>query len=238
MYEKTTEAQVPGAPIFQTFKDSDNGDNKDWLWAWLFAGGPWRGGYGGYGAGGGCAPNCNSEINQREFDGVMAALNGLRADLTANRTATENAETRAAIRQIQDLFVNLNNQGELNNCNRFHDLSRQIQQCCCDLKQQICDVKFEMAQGFSGVENAICTQTQTLQHQAETNTRDIIDAVRQEGQLTRSQMADQVLAETRDKLAAAERELGEERVINRITQACGCCPGGNGNGHHGGHHRP
>lgn len=226
-----------------TVNTDGNNKNQDWLWAWLIGSGAWGGGafggrgrYGGYGGDGAGYAQLHTAVNQREFDGVMASLNGLRADLTANRAATENSETRAAIRQIQDLFVSLNNQGELASCNRFHELSRQIQDCCCSLRRDICDVKFEMSQGFAGVNTAICSQTQTLQHQAETNTRDIIGAIHSEGEQTRALINANTLDETRDKLAAAERKLESQSIISSITTQCGCCPG-EGNGH-GGHRRP
>lgn len=74
-------------------------------------------------------------------------------------------------------------------------LASQICQCCCDLRSQV-------AQNAAADQLAVCQQTNTLQNQAERNTRDIVDAIQAQSVMINDKFCDLEKRELQDKIAS------------------------------------
>lgn len=167
-----------------------NGDGAWWLLVlFLFAMGGWNNGGFGAGNGGGFV---GADV-QRGFDqsAVMSGINGI-------NTALSGGFADAALSQCNqsmNLITALNGvQGQLGNMITQNEMARQ--QCCCDTKQAIADLKYtvatencqdrtslnealrevitQMNAGFQGVHDEMCQQ--------------IIDAERRENANLRTQL--------------------------------------------------
>lgn len=74
-------------------------------------------------------------------------------------------------------------------------IASQICQCCCNLQSQI-------AQNAAADQLAICQQTNTLQTQAERNTRDIVDAIQNQSVMINDKFCELEKRELQNKIAS------------------------------------
>lgn len=106
-------------------------------------------------------------INTGLCDGFYAQnttmLNGFAN--TANMISTNGYETRNAIQQAQI--------AEMQNANA---LQTQIAQCCCDVREGISGVNYNMATNANNITNAVNTGFCQTNFNNQTNTRDIIES--------------------------------------------------------------
>lgn len=72
-------------------------------------------------------------------------------------------------------------------------IASQICQCCCNIQSQ-------MAQNAAADQLAVCQQTNTLQSQAERNTRDIVDAIQNQSVMINDKFCDLEKRELQDKI--------------------------------------
>lgn len=72
-------------------------------------------------------------------------------------------------------------------------IASQICQCCCNIQNQ-------MAQNAAADQLAVCQQTNTLQSQAERNTRDIVDAIQNQSVMINDKFCDLEKRELQDKI--------------------------------------
>lgn len=144
--------------------------------------------------------------NQQQFDRIAATM-----DATGNRTVSAIGDLtndfNSFSRDLNMTLCNGFNDTQIRNMQTQFDLSRQVAECCCDLKA-----------GQNGIETAICNQTNTLLTAGTANTQRIVDLITANKiQELESQLNQ---ANTAIALNAQTRTLEEF-----LVQSCGCgCP--------------
>ncbi len=89
---------------------------------------------------------------------------------------------------------------------------------------EIRDIQTEVNRGFTNMQNCCCEIKQGImenRYLAERNTKDIVSAIREEGNATRSMLMQQENARLRDDLMAARSELGDMRQSNYLLGQTG-----------------
>lgn len=169
-----------------------NGDGAWWLLVlFLFAMGGWNNGFGnGYGGGG--AGFVNADV-QRGFDqsAVMAGISGINSSLTSGFADAALSQCN----QSMNLITALNGvQGQLGNMITQNEMARQ--QCCCDTKQAIADLKYTVATENcqdrtvlnDGLRDIIANQTAGIQTILDKMCQQELDAERRENANLRTQL--------------------------------------------------
>lgn len=168
-----------------------NGDGAWWLLVlFLFAfGGGWNGNGFGAGNGGGMV---NADI-QRGFDqtAIMSGLNGINTALVGGFADASIAQCN----QSMNFLTALNGmQGQLSNMITANEMARQ--QCCCDTKQAIADLKYTVATENcadrtalnDGLRDVIASMNAGIQSINDKLCQQELDAERRENQNLRTQL--------------------------------------------------
>lgn len=179
----TTEGMGPADIAAITGNNGNNGGMWDNNGAWwiiilfLFAG--WgRGGYGYGGGEGGISENYTliSDMGQleRKIDGVYSGI----CDSTfALNNAISNGFAAAQSTMTQG-FAGLNTgmvqQGYETRLG-IQGIGQQMQQCCCDLRAQVADVNYNIANQANGIVNAVNTGFCQTNFANQQNTRDLLE---------------------------------------------------------------
>lgn len=175
----------PSVPIVANL-DGNNGNNwNDGSWLWflivvfaIFGG--WGNGFGGFG--GGTNGGVGSEI-QRGFDNqaVISKLDGISNGLCDGFYAMNNSiltgfngintnimQTGYGIQQA----VNADTVANMQNTNA---LQSQIANCCCETREAIQDVNYNMATNTCALQNTMCNNTRDIIDSQQAGTRAILD---------------------------------------------------------------
>lgn len=89
---------------------------------------------------------------------------------------------------------------------------------------EIRDIQTEVNRGFTNMQTCGCDIKQGImenRYLAERNTKDIVSAIREEGNATRNMLMQQENARLRDDLMAARSELGDMRQSNYLLSQAG-----------------
>ena len=89
---------------------------------------------------------------------------------------------------------------------------------------EIRDIQTEVNRGFTNMQNCCCEIKQGImenRYLSERNTKDIVSAIREEGNATRNMLMQQENARLRDDLMAARSELGDMRQSNYLLGQTG-----------------
>lgn len=174
----------PSVPIVANL-DGSNGNNwNDGSWLWflivvfaIFGG--WGNGFGGFG---GTNGGVGSEI-QRGFDNqaVVSKLDGISNGLCDGFYAMNNSmltgfngintnimQTGYGIQQA----VNADTVANMQNTNA---LQSQIANCCCETREAIQDVNYNMATNTCALQNTMCNNTRDIIDSQQAGTRAILD---------------------------------------------------------------
>ena len=127
-------------------------------------------GWGGYGNGGGAVPylmnnNTTNDV-QRGFDqqAVMGSLNGIQAGINSlaqgQCTGFSQAEIAANQRQMASMQQNWNAQSAIDS--RLDTLAMNQQNCCCENRQAVADLKYTMAQESAATRANTDAKVQTV----------------------------------------------------------------------------
>ena len=149
------------------------GDWSCWIILFILFGMFGWGGYGGFG--GGQNGGAGSEV-QRGFDhsAVVTKLDGITQGLCDSTYAVTNAMTNG---------FNNTNMGMMQGFNGvergFCNLSAQLAQCCCENREAISQVRYDMASQACDTRNAIQNSTRDLLENQNANSRAILDALNQ-----------------------------------------------------------
>ena len=154
-----------------------------WVLIILFAlfGGWGRGGaFGGNGAGcdGACATvgdverGFNNQSTQQRFNGIDQGLCQLGYDNLAQITNLQNTIMQGNFGLQQAI-----NNASVANMQGTNALSRQLADCCCETREAIQGVNYNMAMGFNNVTNTICNSTRDITDNQNANTRAILDQI-------------------------------------------------------------
>lgn len=175
----------PSVPIVANL-DGNNGNNwNDGSWLWflivvfaIFGG--WGNGFGGFG--GGTNGGVGSEI-QRGFDNqaVISKLDGLSNGLCDGFYAMNNSmltgfngintnimQTGYGIQQA----VNADTVANMQNTNT---LQSQLANCCCETREAIQGVNYNMATQANALQNTMCNNTRDIIDSQQAGTRAILD---------------------------------------------------------------
>ena len=190
-----TTSEMTPADIAAVTGNNGNGmfggaDGSWWiiiLFLFIFAG--W--GNGGYGGQGGVSENYTliSDMGQleRKIDGVYSGI----CDSTFALNNTINNGFASAQNTMTQGFAGLNTgmvtQGYETRLG-IQNMGAQMQQCCCDLRQQVADVNYNIATQANGITNAVnqgfcqtnfnnATNTRDLLENQNANARAILDAI-------------------------------------------------------------
>ena len=170
----------------------------------LFGGWGRNGAFGGNGGSGcGCDGACatvgdvergfNNQSTQQRFNGLDQGMCKLGYDNLAQISGLQNSMMQSNF----DLQQAINN-ASVANMQDTNSLSRQIADCCCETREAIQGINYNMAQGFANqgfqLQQCCCDLTNTMNN----NTRQIID------QLTQFRMEDknEQIAELRSQVQA------------------------------------
>lgn len=206
-----------------------NGDgmfgNSGWWIIILLAILGWGNGFGGYGGNGG---GVGSEV-QRGFD-QNAVMNGLAGIQNAICNGFQNVETAAAARQMADM-------------NQMFSLQSSMQNCCCENRAGIADLKYTVATEACSDRNAISMALRDVLEANNASTQKILDTMCQDkidaknelianlrqqlqmAQLSASQGAQTaaILANNEAQTAALERYLAPTPIPAYVVQNPNCC---------------
>lgn len=206
------------AAVTRNNNDGFGGDGGWWAWilfAVLFGWG--NGGWGGFGNGG--QNGVGAEV-QRGFDtqAIISKLDGINSGICSlgydqlaqmNNLGTQITGTGYNIeRAIQaDTVANMQNQ---------FALSRQLADCCCENRQQIADLKYDMATSDCGIKTLINQVAQQLQWGQMTSFRDLSDLINNQFCQLRMEQKDAIIAELQAKLNGCDRDTALQNMASYI----------------------
>jgi len=198
-----------------------DGNNGWWILILLILFG-WNGnnGWGG---------NCGGGDIQRGFD-QSALVNGVSGVKDAVTNGFANAETAASARQMASM-------------NQMFGLQSSMQQCCCDQRAGIADLKYTIATEACADRNAVSMALRDVLEANNASTQKILDTMCQDkidakneqianlrqqlqmAQLAASQGAQtaQILANNEAQTAALERYLAPTPIPAYVVQNPNCC---------------
>ena len=212
----------------------------------------------GFNAGVGDAASIST--NNAAFEGIRDQINQISQQLNSNQSAAQSAAVQAELSRMRDLFVTLDKDNTIRDCQSTASILAAICECCCKTQAAIADTKFtiateaaatrlEMANIAAAAALANCetknlilteacaTRTLTQQLANEQAMRDFQNTVSINATTERSKdeilkaISDTNLKVAQDEINRLNRQLSEQTIINTITQRCGCTNGSsNGNG--------
>ena len=191
------------------------GGNGWWIiLLFLFAGG-WGGGFGGWGGGGG-ANNpgfqgyaTRADINEGfAFNGLSNGIQAIQQGVCDSTYALNNA--------IQGGF----NANQMAMMQGFNGVSAQLAQCCCDNREAIAQVRYDMATQACDTRNTIQTATRDLMENQNNNARAIMDYLTQ-NQIENLRSENQALKfqasqSAQNAFIAANQEAQTAELIRRL----------------------
>lgn len=209
------------------------GDGAWWLlvlFLFAFNGGGWGNGYGN--GGGGMAPYVVDNSVQRGFDqsAVMAGLNGIQTSLTngfADAAVAQCNQTTSILQGFNGVTSQIANTGfNLQNQMMTNEMARQ--QCCCDTKQAIADLKYTVATEAcadraavtTGVRDIIDSQSRGIQAIMDKLCQQEIDALKTQNANLQTQLNMQNLAASQATQTAQliqDNNAQTAALINRIA---------------------
>lgn len=154
------------------------GFNGDGAWIFLLfiivLMGGWGNGYGGYGNGGTAAVNADI---QRGFD-QSALINGIAGLTAAVNTGFSNAEVSRCNSQANVLQTLNNNQANLST--QLNTIAMNQQQCCCDNRAGLADLKYTVATEACADRSAVNDALKDVIASNTANTQAILDKLCQQ----------------------------------------------------------
>ena len=206
------------------------GWGNDW-WAWiiilaLFGGFGNRGFGWGNGFNGGnscCTPATCAEV-QNGFNNanVQSMLNGIEngiCSLGYDQLAQMNGINQNIMQTGFGLQQAINNMG-VTQMQDTNALSRQLADCCCESREAISNVRFDMATGFCNLGNQINQAVQTITQNDNANFR----AIHDELVAYRMQDKDETIAELRTQVQALNLGVSQRNQTADIVNQIRPCP--------------
>lgn len=183
------------------------------------------GGFGGnYGYGGGngqMAAYATQADIQRGFDtqAIVTKLDGINSGICSlgydqlaqmNGINTNVMQTGFGLQQA----LNQNNITAMQNANA---LQAQLQQCCCDNRAMIADVRYDMATRSCSIENLIQQMTQQLMWGQQNGLRDLTVLINDKFCQLNSQRQQDIIDDLRLKLANCDRDGALQTLYNQLV---------------------
>lgn len=227
-----------------TNRNNNDGWNNggDW-WAWIILFAMFGWGNGGFGFGGGNGGSGYIEgIVQRGFDTqtIISKLDGLNSgvcslgyDQLAQQNATNNLITTTGYNIERAAQANA-----IANMQQFNALAMSQQQCCCENRQQIAELKYDMATSDCAIKTLINQVARELQWGQQNGFRDLSDLINARfNELTLAQK-DAIIADLQARLNNCDRDTALQSLgtylINQLNPRAvpaypACNPNGIGN---------
>ena len=180
-----------------------------------------NGGWGGFGGGSQLGNNyaliSDNATLERKIDGVYSGI----CDSTFALNNTINNGFSAAQNTMTQGFAGLNTalvtQGYESRI-ATQGIGTQMQNCCCDLRQQIGDVNYNMATQANGITNAVNTGFCQTNFNNQNNTRDIIDAQRNDTQAILSKLDAMENSRKDEKIAEQACIINNQLLLSQINK--------------------
>lgn len=203
--------------------DGGFGDgNGWWVLIILFA---LFGGWGGNSYGAGNQGNANSQFTdaalQRGFDQqtVITKLDGINSGICSlgyDQLAQMNGINTNIMQTGFGLQQGLNNNA-IANMQQFNALSNQFQQCCCDQRAAVQDLKYDMATSDCSIKTLMNQLFQQLQWGQMNGIRDLTDLITQKFCDLEMSQKDQTIADLRMRLGNCDRDGALQALYTQLV---------------------
>lgn len=208
-----------------------NGSNGGWgdgwgMWIWvilIFAIFGWgNGGYGAFGGGYGNQGASNNYVLASDFATIQRQLSdgfsGVEKGIDTIRNGLcDGFYTEAQL--INGVNMNIAQNGYESRL-ATQQLSAQLASCCCDIKQQIGDVKYTIAEQANGIsrqiENGFCQTNFNMANQSNAT----LQAIDKVGDRIIDYLSNQETQRLRDEVAAYRDRATAQGIVNEINK----CP--------------
>lgn len=227
---------MPVSPMYGGYNnggfDGLGGDGGWWLLLLLFAlGGNW-GGFGGFGGNEGVLPYMWNTATQndvnRGFDtaAISSQLSGIQSSISNGFASAEVAECNRAMDSMQTAYNN-----QIASMNQNFAMQSQLQQCCCDNRAGLADVKYTIATENcadraavnEGVRDIIANQTASTQAILDKLCQQEIDALKTQNDNLRSQLNMATLRESQTAQNAFISQ-GFANEVDQLYNRLNSCP--------------
>lgn len=124
--------------------------------------------------------NLNSTICHQQYDTAMM-VNGIQSQLAAGFSGVDNSVCTLGYQNAQlinGLENTINQNANASNIMALQNqnaLQNQIQNCCCEQRSQVADIKYTMATDACAIQTAMANNTRDLLDNQNANTRAILD---------------------------------------------------------------
>lgn len=216
-----------------------------------------RGGLGGFGNG---ADAATISANSAAFEGIREQVAGIAAQLNANQSAAQSAAVQASISSMKDLFVQLDKDNTIRDCQATASILSAICECCCKTQAAIAETKFAVATESCATRQLIAekaadqalaqcktdnlilqescaTRTQAAQIASDAamrdfqNTTTLLNAIKDGNAAIQATLTQTRLDVLKDDNDRIRAELIQLKTVSDIVAKCCPCPTtGNGNG--------
>lgn len=192
--------------------DGFAGGNGWWVLIILLAlfGGWGNGGYGGY-------RNAGADANYvllSDFATLQRQIDTATADLKGATTSIANGLSSLGYDQLNQINGINNN---------IANLGFQLQQCCCDNKQAIAQVRYDMAAGNCAITNAINQAAQQIMQNDNANYRQLHDENVAAAMAAKDAQIADLTSQIQALNLAASQQAQNAYLISELKKQCGCC---------------
>lgn len=235
-----TMAATPSIADIAAITRSNNNDgfgDGGW-WAWILL--AMFFGWGGYGNGGwgGNSGGTSSEV-QRGFDtstivtkldGITNGISNLGYDQLSQMNGIQNTVMQTGWNLQQAI-----NSDTIANMQNTNALATQLSNCCCENKQQIAELKYDMATSDCSIKTLISQLVTQLQYGQQQGLRDLMDLINNKFCALEMSQKDQLITQLTQQLNNCGRDGALQALYNQLVntlrpQAMPAYPASNPNG--------
>lgn len=232
MFNSNTPFTMPVTPAYDGVRNDGFGDGNGWwiiLFVLFFAFGGW--GNGGWGGNGSNSSYYTDSALQRGFDtqNIVGKLDGINNGL-CDGFYTQNTAIMNGFHGVDNAICNLGYQTQqgFNNTNVAlmqgqNALQAQLADCCCQNREAIAQIRYDMAQDTCALQNTMNTNTRDIIENQNTGTRAILDYLCQEKIATlQAENNDLRRAASQDRQSAlltTQMAAQAQQIINAVNPA-------------------
>lgn len=184
------------------YNDGFGGDGWGWIWLILIFAlfGGWGNGFGGFGGNGGGfnTPAAQGYATRSDIDAALSTQ-GIESGITGIGT------------QLCNGFNSVNS--------NISNLGYNLQNCCCDLKQGLGEVNYNLAAQTNILQNTVNNNGTAIQQALNTGFRDVIDAQNAGTQRIVDMIIQDKIQSLQTDLQSAQLQLSNQAQTNNIINA-------------------
>lgn len=202
--------------------DGFGGNNGWWVLIILFAI------FGGWGNGAGYGGNQGAAVNYTlasDFATLQRQIDSLGGDLKGSVVSIGNGISSLGYDQLSQMNgINSNIAASTNAITAgITGLGTQIQQCCCDNRQAIADLRYENATNTCTITNAINNAAQQIIQNDNANYRQLHDENVAAAMAAKDAQIAEYQAQIQALNLAASQQAQNAYLISKLGNNCGCC---------------